>query len=109
MAMIRIDSELFLFRQITKSGKGEYQRDGGAVSYTTMREQFKKEVKELGYPADVFGLHSLRAGSASAAANAGVSDRLFKRHGRWRSDNAKDGYIEDSMDKRLSVTRLLGI
>ena len=108
-AKIRMDSELFLFCQITKSRKGEYLRDGGAVSYTTMREQFKKKVKELGYPADVFGLHSLRAGGASAAANAGVSDCLFKRHGRWRSDNAKDGYIEDSMDKRLSVTRQLGI
>ena len=79
------------------------------MSYTTMREQFKKKVKELRYPADVFGLHSLRAGGTSAAANAGVSDCLFKRHGRWRSDNAKDGYIEDNMDKRLSVTRQLGI
>ena len=47
--------------------------------------------------------------SGQEAANAGVSDRLFKIHGRWRSDNAKDGYIEDSMDKRLSVTRQLGI
>ena len=55
---------MFLFHQITKSGKGEYLRKGGAVSYTTMREQFKKNVKELGYPADVFGLHSLRAGGA---------------------------------------------
>ena len=109
MANIRMDSELFLFRQITKSKKGESLRDGGAVSYTTMRELFKKKVKELGYPADVFGLHSLRAGGASAAANAGVSDRLFKRHGRWRSDNAKDGYVEDSLDNRLSVTRRLGI
>ena len=43
-----------------------------------------------------FGLHSLRAGGASAAANAGVPDRLFKRHGRWRSKAAKDGYIKDS-------------
>ena len=103
MANIRMDSELFLFRQITKSGKGEYLRDGGTVSYTTMRELFKKKVKELGYPAEAFGLHSLRAGGASAAANAGVSDR------RWKSDNAKDGYIEDSLDNRLLVTRRLGI
>ena len=108
-AKIRMDSELFLFREITKLGKGEYLRDGGAVSYTTIREQFKKKVKELGYPADVSGLHSLQAGGASAVANAGVSDGLFKRHGRWRSYNAKDGYIEDSMDKRLSVTRQLRI
>ena len=74
-----------------------------------MRDLFKKKVEELGYPADVFGLHRLRARGTLAAANAGVSDRLFKRHGRWRSDNAKDRYIEDSLDNRLSVTRRLGI
>ena len=32
-----------------------------------------------------FGLHSLR----SAAACAGVPDRLFKHHGRWCSENTK--------------------
>ena len=108
-ANIKLNSGAFLFRQITKSKKGEYLKEGGALSYTTMRKLFKKKMKELGYPAEVFGFHSLRAGGASAAANAGMSDRLFKRHGRWRSDNAKDGYIEDSMDSRLSVTRRLGI
>ena len=28
-------------------------------------------------------------GGASTAANAGVPDRLFKKHGRWKSENAK--------------------
>ena len=63
----------------------------------------------MGYPAVEFGLHSLRAGGATAAANAGVPDRLFKRHSRWRSENAKDGYVEDSVDKRLSVSRSIGL
>ena len=40
-----------------------------------------------------WGLHSLRAGGALRAANMGISDRFFKRHGRWKSENAKDGYI----------------
>ena len=58
-----------------------------------------------------FGTHSLRAGgaSASAAANAGVQDRLFQRHGRWKTVSAKNGYVEDSLDSRLSVSRMLGI
>ena len=56
-----------------------------------------------------FGMHSLRAGGATAAANAGVPDRLFKRHGRWRSESAKDGYVKDSVDSRLSVSKSLGI
>jgi len=49
------------------------------------------------------GVHSLqlRAGGASAAANACIPDRLFKRHGRWSSENAKDGYIKDNLDNVL--------
>ena len=34
---------------------------------------------ELGFPKSSYGLHSLRSGGASAAANAGISDRLFRR------------------------------
>ena len=51
------------------------------------------------------GLHSLRAGSASAVAQAGIPDQLFKQHGRWSFDFAKDGYIEDSKENRLSVLK----
>ena len=80
MGKIQKDSRLFLFRQITKTKGGEYLRDYGAISYATMHEQFKEKVKYLGYPAERFGLHSLRAGGASTAANADVPDRLFKRH-----------------------------
>ena len=63
----------------------------------------------MGFPAKSFGLHSLRAGGATAAANAKVPDRLFKRHGRWRSENAKDGYVKDNMEARLEVSRKLGL
>lgn len=49
---------------------------------------------------EVFCLHSLHVG-ASAAANTGIPDGLFKRHGRWL--NAKDGHISDSFDIRLKV------
>ena len=109
MGKIPKDSKLFLFRQITKTKGGEYLRDYGTISYTTLREQFKAKVKFLGYQVDRFGIHSLRAGGASAAANADVPDCLFKRHGRWRLENAKDGYVEDSLEKCLSVTQRLGL
>ena len=55
------------------------------------------------------GLHSLRAGGATAAANVGVPDRRFKRQGRWSSESAKDGYIEDNLNSLLSVSKSLGI
>jgi len=54
-------------------------------------------------------VYSLRSGGATAAANAGVPDRLFKRHGRWRSESAKDGYVKDSVSSLLSVSRRLGL
>ena len=56
-------------------------RTSGKLCYSTLCELFKKKLTELGYPAVEFGLHSLRAGGATAVANAGVPDRLFKRHG----------------------------
>ena len=45
---------------------------------------------QLGYSPDSYGVHSLRAGGATAAANAGVPDRVFKRHGQWKTDGAKE-------------------
>ena len=63
----------------------------------------------MGYDKTRFGLHSLRAGVASAATNLGIKDKLFKKHGRWRSDRAKDGYIKDNILQRMSVSLNLGI
>ena len=47
--------------------------------------------------------NSFSTGGASAAANAGVSDRLFKRNGRWKTDRAKDGYV-NKVESILSVS-----
>ena len=86
-----------------------YSLRSTGMSYARTREIVLQAFAELGYPRHLFGLHSLiiRAGGASAAANAGVGDRLFKRHGRWRSDRAKDGYIKDSLESLLSVSKSL--
>ena len=40
-------------------------------------------------------------------ADAGVSDRLFKRHGRWKTGQAKNGYIKDKLESLLSVYKSL--
>ena len=61
-----------------------------------------KLLGENGFNPKQFGLHSLRSGGASAAGNNGINDRLFKRHGRWKSERAKDGYVKDSLDELLS-------
>ena len=55
------------------------------------------------------GLYSLRAGGATVAANSDVNERCWKRHGRWKTDSAKDGYVADSINHRLEVTNKLGL
>ena len=54
-----------------------------------------ERLQSLGFPAINFGVHSVRSGGATAAAQAGVPNSLFKRHGHWHSKTAKDGYVED--------------
>ena len=99
----------FLFRPIQKTKQGEVLRESGQISYSCLRDLFRKKLDYLGFAASDFGLHSLRAGGATAAANAGVPDRLFKRHGRWKSENAKDGYVKDDVASRLGVSKSLGL
>ena len=107
MAELLPSSKLRLFHGIIHTKSGQRLRASGTLSYTRMRELFLTKLSRLGFDPRQFGLHSLRAGGASAAANAGVPDRLFKRHGRWRSETAKDGYIKDSMPALLSVSESL--
>ena len=89
-AKIQQSSPEFLFRPLSQTKPGGKLRDSGKLSYGRLRELFKQKLRELGFPAERFGLHSLWAGVATAAARAGVPDRLFERHGRWQSENVKD-------------------
>ena len=79
------------------------------MSYSQVRELVLSQFKEIQLDVRKYGLHSLRAGGATAAANRGVPNKLFKRHGRWKSETTKDRYVQDSMSSRLSVSRSLGL
>lgn len=99
----------FLFRPCFRSGsmcKLIYKDK--PLSYTRSRECLLDRLRLVSGDLNI-GLHSLRSGGATSAANAGVNDRCWKRHGRWKSDNSKDGYVEDSLDSRLSVSKTLGL
>ena len=109
MAIVTGACEKYLFRAIVNTKNGQRLRESGGISYTRMRELVLKKLSAIGLDPKRFGLHSLRSGGASAAANAGVPDRMFKWHGRWCSENAKDGYVKDSLKDRLSVSQHLGL
>ena len=104
------DDPNFLFRGLSKTCKGYKVKSAtNKISYSRLRELIIEAF--LPYLEDVSSIvtYSLRSGGAIAAARAGIPDRLFKRHGRWRSEKAKDGYIQDSMADRLLVSQSLGI
>ena len=90
-ANIPFDGERSLFRGLIA---GMRLRPSGGLSYTRVRELVLEMLSGVGLEKSKYGLHSLRAGGARAAANAGVADRWFKGHGHWNSENAKDGYVK---------------
>lgn len=99
---------MFLFCPII-AAKPARLRSSGKLTYSRVREIFKQKLDQLGFPSEAFGLHSLRAGGATVAAKSGVPDRLFTQHGCWKSENAKDGYVEDPLPERLAVSQKLGL
>eukprot|EP00731_Ephydatia_muelleri_P008521 Em0004g859a len=98
-----------LFRAMVLTKEGESLRNAGGLSYSSLRKLLLDKIAKLGFDPALFGMHSLPAGGAIAAANAGVQDTLFKRHGRWKSESAKDGYVKDSVQRWLEFSKDLGI
>ena len=85
-------SDQFIFRRLIKT-----------------KDHLRKTLRGFVPDPQVYGTHSFRSGGASAAAHSGVPDRVFQRHGLWKSATAKDGYVEDSTDVKLSVSKSLGL
>ena len=98
----------YLFRPVTHTRVGDKLVDHNKpLSQTRARESLIGRLQFMGDA--TISLHSFRSGGATKADNAHVSDRCWKHHGRWKSDTAKDGYVEDSLTNRLQVSRALGV
>jgi len=106
---IKNNCEKFIFRELTHSSSLKLRNLDKHISYTTVRDNILKLLNSIGLNQKLYGLHSLRSGGATAAANLGVPDRLFKKHGRWKSENVKDGYVHENLQSLLSVTNNLGL
>ena len=102
----------YIFRAVSyfKSlGKHKLRPGNVSITYTCARELILKLFKLIGLDTRLFGTHSLRAGGATAAAENQVPDRLFKKHGRWRSERVKDGYVKEDLNQLLLVSQNLGL
>ena len=108
-AKIEDGSSIFVFSTVSAYKDAfKIRKQCKTLSYSSLRELF------IAFKPPVSGVtkycpHSLRAGCASTAANNGVPDGLFKRHGRWLSERTKDGYVKDDLLERLKVSQTLGI
>ncbi len=63
--------------------------------------------QEVGLPVEKFGMHSMRSGGATLAANSGVPDRLWMEHGGWKSFRSAVGYVKTSSEVKASVTKAM--
>ena len=104
IADLRANSDEYSFRSLQFNenlNKNTLIGINKPLSYTRARELLLKTLGSIRCDKSMFGLHSLRSGGSTQAANNNVSDRLSKAHGRWRSENARDGYVQDSLTATL--------
>ena len=113
-----LDPDAFLIPRLIKVQNGHIAHKSAGISYTTAREAFAHYIQPLAagglhyiQPLAAGGLqfppHSLRAGGASAAAANGIKERLISKHGRWKSERARNGYIEDSIQNLDTRSRTI--
>ena len=105
----KIDKEAFLISRLHKTKYGHAASKSKGISQTTAREDFNWLTEPMKESGRSFTPHSLRAGGASMAIQNGISERPVSKHERWRSERARNGYILDSKESRLCVTRALGL
>ena len=102
----------FIFRSITSHRNYQHRalkKKNVPLPYTRARELFLDVVTTVSMVSEEFSLQSLRSAGASVDANAGVNDRLFKNQGRWPSESAKDGHIDDKIEPLLTISSMLGL
>ena len=71
------DGGAFVIPRLFKTKHGYTASKTAGISYTSAGEIFNRNIQIVTEKNRKYGLHSLRAGGASAAANHGVSDRLI--------------------------------
>ena len=112
IANLDISSEDYLFTSINfvrSSNTYKVVNKSKPLSYTRARELLLSSLDDIGLDSSNYSLHSLRSGGATAASNNKVSDTLLKKHGRWVTDRAKDGYVKDSLEQKILVSLNLGL
>ena len=105
------DSSEFIFRPLVKTKSShKLVKVDKHISYATFRAQLTKSLQSIVPDPLSTGLTLSGLEERRGLPTAGmISDRVFQRHGRWKSVAAKDGYVKDDMSSRLAVSKSLGL
>ena len=102
------DNDYYIFRNIIRKGGDQLlTKINKPITYARAREELLSYLSTVVDNNWRYGWHSFRRGGATKAANSNVADRLFKKHGRWSSEAAKDGYVDEDREAMLLVSKSL--
>ena len=97
---------LHLRRHAHRSDAAFRFKNGTLLTRRKLQAILHRTLHSLNLPAELFGTHSLRIGSATAAAEAGVPIKVIKAMGRWSSDCYRR-YIRTPHQSLQGLTRKL--
>ena len=92
-----------------KSMSKEYFYATKGVSYTTLREEFRKYVELFVDDIASYGTHSIKSGAASNPACRSISADLLDMHADWKCAISKNRYIKHTVNDRLKVARSIAL
>ena len=98
-----------IVRRIVKFKSKEYFHVSKGVSYTTLREGFRKYVKPFVDNIARYGMHSIQSGAALNPACRNVSADMLGMHAGWKCANSKSRYIKYTVNDRLKVARSIAL
>ena len=95
----------YLFRGVVKKNSDfRLPSINKPITCTSVREYVLSAMKKLGLSSEDYGLYSMRSGGCTVATYLGVKERFIKKHGRWKSDRVRDGYIHPTLNELLLVS-----
>ena len=103
------DSSSPLVRRIVKSKSKECFHACKGVSYSTLRDEFKKYVKPFVDDIARYSTHSIKSGAASNPACRSVPADLLDMHAGWKCATSKNRYIKHTVSDRLKVAQSIAL
>ena len=101
------NKNLPLVRRIVKSKSKEYFHPCKSVSYSTIRDEFKKFLGQFVSNVNDFALHSIKSGATSNPGCRLRNDNIIDRHAGWRHPVSKNRYVQYTTNDLLKVTHTI--